>query len=597
MVPSAFVRLDCLPLTSNGKVDRRALPDPGSRRPELDAPFIAPRTDLEKTVAGIFSECTGIEAVGIEDNFFDLGGDSLMLARLVSRLTIAFQHEFSVGELFECPSVAGIARLLKDPRQSLSPMVETIRCASASSFPNLLSFAQQRLWFLDQLNPEDPAYNLLAAFQINGNLNIAALERSLNAIIARHEVLRTVFESVDGQPRIKVLTNMTISLNLVDLGERQSVLEDEAVFGRYCTALARQPFDLSRGPLLRVSLLRRGEDDFVLLFAVHHIVFDGWSMGVLWSDVSACYEAFCQGKQVSLPKLAVQYADYAHWQRDRLKDYLLQKQLEYWQRQLTGSSFLQLLTDRPRPNVQTSRGAKRYFTLSVDVSTKLKRLSHNHGATLFMTLMAAFQTLLHRYTSQGDIAIGCPVAGRNHPEVENLIGFFINLLIFRVDVSGEPNFLELLGRVRQVCLAAYAHQDLPFEKLVEELHPERHLSRNPLVDVAFAFQNTPHAALKLGGASVSHVDVDSGICRFDLQLFMEEAGDQLRGNFSYNADLFDDPTIARMAEHFVNLLERIVVDPDQPIGQLTLLGAPERQQILGEWNDTQTRLSERQVHP
>ena len=586
MIPSTFVILDALPLGPSGKVDRRALPDPGNRRPELDSPLIAPRTDLEKTVARIFTECTGIDSVGIEDNFFDLGGDSLLLARLASRLSATLDREFVVGELFECPSVAGMARLLEAPAQFTSPKNEIIKSPAAGENPNQLSFAQQRLWFLEQLNPGDPAYNLLSAFQISGELNIAALERSLNAIIARHEVLRTVFESVDGQPRLKVLANVTISLNIVDLGERKSALEDEADLRRYCTDLAQQPFDLSRGPLLRVSLLRRRDEDFLLLFAVHHIVFDAWSMGVFWSELSACYESFCNDEQVSLPKLAIQYAGWAGWQRNRVQHHLLQKQLDYWRGQLDGTRPLPLLTDRPRPPVQSSRGAKQSVTLSADISAKVKRLSHDQGTTLFMTLLAAFQSLLHRYTSQDDIAIGCPVAGRDRPEVENLIGFFLNVLIFRVDVGGEPNFLELLSRVRQVCLAAYANQDLPFERLVEELHPERHLSRNPLVDVAFAFQNTPHVAPQLYGTSVSQIDIDSGISRFDLQLFLEEYGDQLRGHLSYNTDLFDEATIARMAEHFCNLVASIVADPEQRISELPLLSQDENRRLLIEWNDT-----------
>ena len=597
MVPSTFVFLDALPLTVNGKIDRRALPDPDGRRPELDTPFVTPRTDIENTVALIFSQCIGIEPVGIEDNLFELGGDSLTLGRVMTRLTASFEREIPMANLFASPSVAGIARLLEATARSSAPANETALCSGSSKPPRELSFSQQRLWFLDQLHPGDPAYNLLSAFQIAGKLNISALEQSLNEIIARHEVLRTVFESVDGRPNLKVLANLTTSLNVVDLGERKSVLEDEAVLRRYCAALARQPFDLSRGPMLRVSLLRRSDDDHVLLFAVHHIVFDAWSMGVLWGELADCYEAFCQGKEVSLPKLAIQYADYASWQRDRLQNHLMQKQSEYWRRQLDGTTPIHLLTDRPRPPVQSSRGAKQCFTLSLDLSAKLKRLSRDRGATLFMTLLAAFQTLLHRYTSQDDITIGCPVAGRNRAEVENLIGFFLNILVFRVDTSGEPSFLELLNRVRLVCLAAYAHQDLPFEKLVEELHPERQLNRSPIVDVAFAFQNTPHVAPVLSGTSVSPLDLDSGISRFDLQLFLEESSGQLRGNFSYNTDLFDERTIVRMTEHFLNLLESIIAGPEQPIDRLALLSAPERQQLLEKWNDTQRDFpSDKYVH-
>lgn len=586
MTPSAFVRLEAFPLTPTGKIDRRALPDPGGCRPELDTPFLTPRTDVERTVARIFSECTGIDQVGIEDNFFDLGGDSLILARLVSRLSVTFQREFSVHELFESSSVAGIARLLEATAHPTRAKVELIPSSNSKNSPPHLSFAQQRLWFLDQLNPGDPAYNLLSAFQITGKLNVTALEQSFNEVIARHEVLRSVFDSVDGQPFQRILPSVTIELPVIDIGGHESKLDSDVAIQQHCVRLARQPFDLSRGPLLRLSLLRRGDDRHILLLAIHHIVFDGWSMGVLWSELSACHEAFASGRQVFLPMLPVQYADYARWQRDWFQNQVLQEQLEYWRRQLVGITPMQLLTDRPRPLIQTSRGAKQHLALSADLSAKLKRLSHDRETTLFMTLMAAFQALLHRYTAQDDIVIGCPVAGRTRPEVENLIGFFLNMLILRGDTSGDPTFFELLDRVRQVCLAAYARQDLPFEKLVEELHPERHLNRNPIVDVTFAFQNTPHVSPKLSGASVSQLDIDSGISRFDLQLFLEETAGKLRGYFSYNTDLFHAQTMGRIAEHFTNLLESIAAYPDQPIGQLNPLSKPELQQLREEWNDT-----------
>jgi hypothetical protein len=303
----------------------------------------------------------------------------------------------------------------------------------------------------------------------------------------------------------------------------------------------------------------------------HHIVFDGWSMGVLWRELAVGYQALCQGRPISLPKLAVQYADYARWQRDRLQKDRLHDQLQYWRRQLDGLTRLQLPIDRPRPLTQASKGAKRHFMLSAGLTTRLKRLSHDHGATLFMTLMAAFQALMHRYTSQDDISIGCAVAGRNSPEVENLIGFFLNILILRVDTSGAPGFVELLERVRHVCLSAYAHQDMPFEKLVEELNPDRELNRNPFVDVMFAFQNTPRVVPQLYDATVSQFDIDNGIARFDLQLYMEEIGGRLRGYFSYNTDLFHEQTIVRMAERFSALIENIIADPEQRISEISLL--------------------------
>lgn len=593
MTPSAFVRVDAIPLTANGKIDRRALPDPGSCRPELDTPYLAPRNEVEKTVARIFSECTGIDGVGIDDNFFDLGGDSLLLARLVSRLSLLFQREFSVAELFENASIAGIARLLEGayPFGQASELVLSIAATDSPA----LSFAQQRLWFLDQLNPGDSAYNLLSVFEITGPLDVAALERSFNQIIARHEVLRTVFHAADGRACLRVLPSALLALPVVALGDGR--MDDDAALQRQCAALARQTFDLGRAPLLRVSLLRTGDDQHILLLAVHHIVFDGWSMGVLWRELASCYEAFASGTRLALELPAVQYADFARWQRERMQALPLQEQLQYWRRQLDGITPLKLRADRPRPLMPTSRGAKRAIVLSADLSARLKRLSGEHAATLFMTLLAAFQVLLHRYTAQDDIAIGCPIAGRNRPEFENLIGFFLNILVLRIDTAGAPSFLELLERVRHACLDAYGRQDLPFEKLVEELHPERHLNRNPLVDVTFAFQNTPRVAPELCGASVRQLDIDSGIARFDLQLFLEESAGQLRGCFTYNTDLFDAQTIDRMAENFTNLLEGIGADPTQPIDRLPLLSGHERHKLLVEWNPTQgEKFSRKQVH-
>lgn len=570
MIPSMFILLDVLPVSLNGKVDRRALPDPDDRRPELDTPFVAPRTEVERVVARIVSECTGIESVGCNDNFFDLGADSLTLGRVASRLGVAFQRDIPILILYESASVARVARWLDSAVNFSLSMSEPSLCHISSDSPRELSYSQQRLWFLDQLYPADPIYNLLTAFQITGSLNIAALERSLNEIIARHEVLRSVFESVDGRPGVKPMADVSLALPVIDLGEAGSPLGEDVLVKKRCAALVRQPFDLRQGPLIRVCLLRQSDDRHVLVVVAHHIVFDGWSMGVLWRELAIGYQALCQGQPASLPKLAVQYSDYAQWQRDRLQENRLRKELRYWRQQLEGVSRLKLPTDRPRPANQASKGAKRYFILSAELSAKLKGLSHDHGVTLFMTLMAVFQTLLNRYTAQEDIAVGCPVAGRNRAEVENLIGFFLNILILRVDTSGAPTFVELLDRVRHVCLAAYAHQDLPFEKLVEELNPDRQLNRNPLVDVMFAFQNTPQVVPQLYDATVSQFDIDNGIARFDLQLYMEEIGGQLRGYFSYNTDLFHEQTIVRMVEHFTTLIEKIVAEPERRISEFAI---------------------------
>jgi amino acid adenylation domain-containing protein len=583
MIPAAFVRMDRLPLTNNGKVDRRALPDPAGGRPEIAAPFVAPRTDAERTVARIFSECTGIEPVGIEDNFFDLGGDSLLLARLVSRLSRAFGREISVGQAFESPSVAGMARLLESREQLAQPKNGFVPFATGDQGKEVLSFAQRRLWFFDQLHPGEPAYHLLAAFKIDGALNVAALSRALEVIVGRHEVLRTVFESADGEPRLRVRSvSPDPLLKVEDFSNRG----DEEDLRRHCAALVRQRFDLSRGPLLRATLLRRSDDDHVLALVVHHIVFDGWSMGVLCRELSACYDAISRGGEPALPKLAVQYTDYARWQRESLQEQLLEDQLEYWRRQLAGTEPLQLLTDRRFPQDQSNRGAKQYFALSMELSAKLKRLSHDFGATVFMTLLAAYQLLLHRYTRQSDIAVGSPVAGRHHNEVEDLIGFFLNMVVLRVDVSGDPSFIDLLDRVRKICLEAYTHQDVPFDKLVEIIGPERDLGRTPFFRVTFAFQNTPQWPLELRGVSVSRLEVDAEITRFDLHLFMEQSGDRLQGYFSYDTSLFSCGLIEQMARHFVRLLEGIVADPACRLSRLALVTDAERRQAVTEWNST-----------
>jgi amino acid adenylation domain-containing protein len=398
--------------------------------------------------------------------------------------------------------------------------------------------------------------------------------------------LRTVFASVDGAPVQIILPSLTLQVPLLDLRQIASGEEKQFEVDRISRAEAQRPFDLARGPLLRIMLLRLADDEYQLLRAMHHIVSDGWSGRILLRELAQCYQAFSTGQLSRLEDLPIQYATYAVWQRRKFKGAVLGAQVTYWKKQLENASTIELPTSRQRPAVPTSHGARHYFVLAETLSTGLKSLSRQRGVTLFTTLLAAFQTLLHRYSGQTDIVIGSPVGGRSRSEFEGLIGFFLNMLVLRTDLSGNPSFRELLSRVRQVCFGALAHQDLPFEKLVEKLQPERNLDRNPLFQVTFGFQNTPSFPLQLPGHKIDELEVHTGIARFDLHLFMEEEGQTLRGYFDYNAELFDADVIKQLIAHFGVLLEGIVVDPDRRLSELTILTEPERHQLLVEWNNT-----------
>ena len=454
-----------------------------------------------------------------------------------------------------------------------------------SDGPAPLSFAQERLWFLYQLERESSAYNESNVTRLSGSLNVLALEKALNQIVARHEVLRTTIAVADGAPQQLIALSRSVDLPVIDLrGMTDKDRDDEA--RRLTLEAIRRPFDLSRDLMLRVLLIRLTDQEHILLLVKHHIASDGWSVGILWQELAAFYRAFIAGEPSPLPDLPLQYADYAVWQQDFLRGEGLETKLAYWKKQLDNLPTLQLPTDRPRPPVQTLRGAKLLFTLSGDLSSELKVLSRREGVTLFMTLLAALQILLQQYAGQDDMVVGSPIAARDRPELEGLIGFFVNSLVFRTDLSGDPIFRELLGRVREVALEAYGHQDVPFEKLVEQLKPERNLSHSPLFQVVFAFQNAPSAPRKLEGLTLTSLPVDSGTAKFDLTLSLREDADELKGWLEYNTDLFDAATIRRMLGHFENLLKGIVANPERRLSELPLLTQAERQQLLTEWNDT-----------
>ncbi|HEY0738042.1 MAG TPA: amino acid adenylation domain-containing protein, partial [Herpetosiphonaceae bacterium] len=528
----------------------------------------------------------GVERVSIHDNFFEIGGHSLLATQVVSRLRQVLSVELPLRALFEAPTVAGLADQLSAQRSETQRPLQPVDRAG----PLPLSFAQQRLWFLDQLEPGSPLYNLPAGLRLRGTLDHDALRHSLDRLIARHESLRTTFAAVQGQPVQVIAPAAPLDLTTVDLrplppDERQAAAMELA------TEDARQPFDLQRGPLLRATLVLLDQDEHLLLFTLHHIITDGWSLGVLIREVAATYQALSSQhphrEDTRLPELPIQYADYAVWQRAWLQGEVLQQQLSYWRQQLQGSVPLDLPTDRPRPSISESTGTHLALRLSAELSAGLQSLSQRLGATLFMTLLAAWQTLLHRYSGQTDISVGSPIAGRVRPELEDLIGFFVNTLVLRTDLSGSPTFADLVSRVRQVALGAYAHQDLPFEQIVDAVQPERDLSRTPLFQVMFVLQNTPRAAIETPDLQLEPLEIEKQSALFDLTLTMIETPAGLVGALEYRTDLFDAATIERMAGRFQTLLAAIVADPQQRIDRLPLLDAAEQQAMLSAWNTTE----------
>lgn len=463
---------------------------------------------------------------------------------------------------------------------------EQIPCRTESG-PAPLSFAQQRIWFLDQLEPESPLYNIHTGVELSGPLNVPVLQRSIAEILRRHEALRTTFAVIDDRPVQVINKNAIFKLpvhDLEELDESQRRLRVSA----WAEEDARRRFDLTKGPLLRANLLRLGETEHVLLLTIHHIISDGWSVGVFVRELAALYEAYAAGHASPLRELSIQYADFAGWQRSWLQGERLEEQLSYWSAQLAGAPpLLELPTDRPRPPVQSYRGGHETLLVSESLSRSLKELSRREGSTLFMTLLAAFSTLLYRYSGQRDILVGTPIANRNRAETESLIGFFVNTLIFRTRLSEQMTFRELLGQVREVALEAYAHQDLPFEKLVEELQPERSLSHSPVFQVMLDLQNAPMHDLELQGLRLTPLPFDSLMAKFDLVLTVGETDGRLSGQLEYNTDLFDAATVRRMGRHLEHLLEAAVSNPDKQVSRLQLLTDDEQRQVLFEWNDTQ----------
>ncbi len=587
-VPGRMHVVDRLPRGSTGKLARRAvaealsIPEPGGA-----APFTEPRTPVEAALVAIWTEVLGHDGMGIHDDFFALGGDSILAALVVARVLSRLGVELRLGSVFEAPTVAGLAERVAraHPAHSPEPLASPT-AAGASGAP--LSFTQEGLWFLDQLMPGNIAYNRPAAFRLTGSLDVEALARSLQEVVTRHEALRMTFRAVDGRPAHVVTPELAVSLPVIDLSSLPSA-DRRAEGARVIAEEARRPFDLARGLLFRAILVRLGEDSHLLLLTLHHIVTDAWSIEVISRELATLYPAFAAGQPSPLPELPIQFPAWARRQRESITGDALARQLEYWKRHLRGTlPILELPTDRPRPPRLTFQGATAAFALPLALTDALKALSRAAEATLFMTLLAAFNVLLSRYTRQEDILVGTMMTSRGHVAAETLVGCFVNALALRTDLSGDPAFLELLARVREAALGAYAHQDLPFEQVVAALNPARDPSHAPLFQVMFVFENIPRARLTLPGLCVEPLPVDTGTAKFDLTLSMEETPGGLRGVLEYSTDLFDAARITRMLGHFQTLLEGVVTDPRRRLSALPLLAPAERRQLLVSWNATTT---------
>ncbi|WP_163996532.1 non-ribosomal peptide synthase/polyketide synthase [Pyxidicoccus caerfyrddinensis] len=584
MVPTAFVALAQLPLTPNGKLDRKALPAPEAAQPVSVDPSEAPRSPVEQLVADAFAEVLGVPRVGVNDDFFALGGHSLLATRVVSRIRASLGLTLTLRSLFESPTVSALARnLVASATKAQAPAL--VRASRDGALP--LSFAQQRLWFVDQLIPGDAAYNIPAALWLSGQLDVESLRRAFEEIVRRHEVLRTTFTVKHGEPAQLIHPPARFELPVVELSaESTTESRDEAL--RRCQDAARQAFSLSEGPLLRASLMRLGDEEHVLLLNMQHIISDGWSVGVLVRELATLYGAFQSGRASPLPELPVQYADYAVWQRDWLKGEVLDSQLGWWKEQLQGIAPLDLPTDFARPAVRRQRGGMVGVGFPQALAESLKTLARQEGATLFMVLVAGFQVLLSRYSGQKDVTLGTPIAGRGSQELESLLGVFVNTLVLRGRMEDRPTFRTLLSRVKDMTLGAFAHQDVPFEKLVEELEPTRDLSRQPLFQVMFALQNAPMGDPALPGLSVRLQEIDNGTSKFDFTLSLAETAQGLGGYLNYDADLFEAATMERLVAHYQRLLEGICRTPQQRVDTLALMTEAEQREVLVEWNATGT---------
>jgi amino acid adenylation domain-containing protein len=591
MVPSAILLIEQMPMTTNGKVDRKALPAPTA--PAAAAKhFVAPHTFVQELLASIWIQVLKLDKVGIHDNFFESGGHSLNATQVISRARNIFHVDLHVHDLFASPTIAGLAGVmaekLKERKLDLPPLC---RVAREKYLP--ASFAQQRLWFIDQLESGSAFYNIPIAVRLTGKLDIAILQKCVTGIFERHEVLQTSFREVNSEPVQVIVPGLAVNIHVDDITHFSAELR-EAEVQRRAQQEVQRPFNLEQAPLLRIHLFKLAPGEHVLLAIMHHIISDGWSLGIFVRELTELYGAFSKGQPSPLPSLEIQYADYAVWQRESLSGERLQEHLGYWKSQLAGAPpVLMLPTDRPYPRKQSYQGRKLAITLSAALTANLKLMIRGEGVTLFMALLAAYKVLLCQYTRQTDLVVGTGIAGRTHSQIEPLIGFFVNTLPLRTDLSGDPDPRELLRRLREVCLEAFAHQDLPFEKLVEELQPKRDPAHPPVVQVMFVLENAPLPELRLADLAVAPVAIDSASAKFPLALLAYESGESITCLFEYNTELFDEETISRMAKNYELLLERMTSQPAAPLSilvrDLPVLSPAQRQKVLVDFNRTGSR--------
>lgn len=589
MVPSTIVILPELPRTISGKLDRQALLAFDGERPPLEEKYVVPRTPTEEAIAHIWAELLGVERVGAHDNFFHLGGHSLLATRAASRLRNVFGVEVPLRSFFDTPTVAGLAAVVEEGRAKPATGVAPLLIAMAQGEEVPLSFAQQRFWFLDQFEPGSPAYTISHPMRLRGPVDISALEAAVTEVVRRHESLRTTFGSRSGHPFQIINPAAPLRLPVVDLGGVPSEERERRLF-HHLREQTRQPWNLARGPLIRMRLLRLAPEEHILHLTLHHILADGWSKALFSREVTVLHQAFHEGRSSPLPELPLQYADFAVWQREWLQGEIFEAQLAYWKKKLDGGQPLELPIDRPRPAMQRPTGARQGFELGGEATRQLRDLAQQEGVSLFMLLLAGFQLFLSRYSGQDDISVGTPIANRNRVELEKVIGLFINTLVMRTDLHGAHTFRQLLARVRETCLDAYDHQDIPFEKLVEKLQPQRDPSRQPLFQALFVMGDQVLQGSKTAcGTSNLTVDAlggDMEVTNFDLTLLLAETGYGLQGALQYNTDLFEKPSAERMVIHFRTLMEQVAAHPDISLTRIGMLTENEQHQILVDWNRT-----------
>ena len=586
MVPALFIELESLPLTPNGKVDRRSLPAPTSFQSQSEAVIEDTRTPIEDLLVSIWSNVLGIKSVSIHDNFFVMGGHSLKVMQVMARVRDSFSIDLPLQTLFREPTIAGLSREIESAYQNqqgyqIPPIVPT----ELSTYEPV-SFAQQRMWFLQQFEPNSATYNIPIVYRISGLLEITILEESLMALLKRHEILRTSFVSVNEQIVCAIAETISLAFTVVKIDSETT----PEILQQLIDTEIRQPFNLAKPPLFRIKILELTNCDRVLIINFHHIITDGWSLNIFMQELAELYQSYLHNKPILLKDLPIRYVDFAVWQRQWLQGEMLRSLTNYWQQQLAEPlPILSLPTDRPRPLIQTFRGATQPISLSAALTAQIKNLAQRTETTIFMILLAAFQILLARYSGQTDIIVGTPIAGRHQVETESLIGLLVNSLAIRIDLSGNPAVDELLGKVRAVTLAAYTHQDLPLEQLIEALQIKRELSYAPLFQAMFSLLNTPSQTAKFSeDLELIPIWSHTGTTKVDLTLGLQETGSEITGVFEYNSDLFNVSTIQRLIGHFQTLLEAIVRNPQQRIAELPILTETERQTILVEWQQTQS---------